>query len=174
MKRNVYLTGFMCSGKTRVGRLLALRLSMTFLDTDDWIVRKAGKTIPEIFDQLGELHFRTLEKEAIGHAASVEDHVVSLGGGAVMNDDNWHAIQESGETICLSYPPRIIDSRLSRKKDRPLVRQTDQTERMTRIQTLLSQRQSRYREADLVFHLNHEIDAENVADALAGYLGLFR
>jgi shikimate kinase len=115
-----------------------------------------------------------LERDAILHAASLQDHVISLGGGAVMNEDNWKIIKESGDTICLSYPPKIIESRLARKSDRPLVQEKEESGRLARITDLLGQRQARYSEADLVFHLNHEIEPENVADALAGYLGLFR
>jgi len=174
VKRNVYLMGFMCSGKTRVGLLLAQRLGMSFLDTDDWIVKEASLSIPEIFEKFGEPHFRMLEKKAILHAASLQGHVISLGGGAVMNDENWKIITESGNTICLSYPPSIIESRLVRKKDRPLVQESDQSERLARIDELLNQRRARYQEANLTFHLNHEIDPENVADALAGYLGFYR
>lgn len=174
MKRNIYLMGFMCSGKTRVGLLLAGRLGMSFLDTDEWIINEAGMSISEIFEQFGEPHFRLLEKKAVLYAASMRNHVISLGGGAVMNEDSWKTIIQSGSTICLSYPPEIIDSRLARKTDRPLVQEQEKSERLTRIIDLLSQRQARYSEANLVFHLNHEIEPEYVADALAGYLGLFR
>jgi len=174
VKRNVYLMGFMCSGKTRIGHLLSERMNMSFLDTDDWIIQEADLSIPEIFEQFGESHFRALEKQAIQHSGLLKHHVVSLGGGAVMDDENWKTIKKSGETICLSYPSEIIESRLARKTDRPLVQEDSQQDRMERIISLLDQRQARYREADLVFHLNHEIDAENVADALAGYLGLYR
>lgn len=174
MKRNVYLMGFMCSGKTRVGLLLAERLDMSFLDTDDWIADQAGLSVPEIFEQFGEPHFRMLEKKAIQHASALQNYVIALGGGAVMNDANWKTIARSGVTICLSYPPNIIESRLARQTDRPLVQEQDPSERLERIEHLLSQRQERYGMADLVFHLNHETDPENIADALAGYLGRYR
>ena len=106
--------------------------------------------------------------------ASFNEHVISLGGGAVLNPENWERLSRSGITVCLSYPSEIIDQRLARKTDRPLVKENTPEARLTRIKDLMSQREAIYRKANLMLHLNIETDAENVADAIAGYLGAFR
>jgi len=174
IRTNIYLMGFMASGKTRVGSLLASRLGRPYLDTDELIVQKAGMGVPEIFDRLGESRFRQLEVEIIARVAALHAHVIALGGGAVLNPVNWERIARTGVTVCLSYPPEIIDRRLAHKTDRPLVREHTPGARLARIRNLLSERESAYRRADLTLHLNRETDAENVADAVAGYLGVFR
>lgn len=165
--------GFMASGKSRIGRLLSDRLSWTFYDTDDLIIEKAGNMpIPEIFSQFGEAKFREIEKEVVREVANLEQTVISLGGGAVVDPENWQTITASGTTICLSYPPEIIERRVSRKNNRPLLQLPTREERLERIGELLKKRESAYQKADLILHLNVEIDAERVADSIAAYLGV--
>jgi shikimate kinase/3-dehydroquinate synthase len=170
---NVYMMGFMGSGKTKVGKLLAQRLNYKFIDTDDCIVAEAGMSIPEIFEQQGEPAFREIEKEIVHRVSHLDDHVISLGGGAVVNPDNWACISSSGTTITLSYPPEIILKRVLQKKDRPLLNQESDKEKMQRIVDLLDKRKDFYKRADLFLHLNTEIDADRVADMIAGYLGVW-
>lgn len=172
--KNIYMMGFMGSGKTRVGSLLASRLDRPYLDTDELIVQEASMSIPEIFSKLGEPRFRQYEIEIIARVAALKEHVIALGGGAVLNPENWERITRSGVTVCLSYPPEIIDRRLARKTDRPLVNENTPEARLARITELMSRREAVYRKADLVLHLNVETDAEKVADAIAGYLGVFQ
>ena len=167
------MMGFMASGKTRIGRLLADRLYRPYLDTDDLIIEKAeGMSIPDIFSKFGEKHFRRLEKEVVQEVANLNAHVISLGGGAVVDAQNWNTLTSSGITVCLSYPPEIIEKRISRKNNRPLLQLPTREARLTRIRELLAERDVHYQRADLVLHLNVEVDAERVADSLAAFLGV--
>lgn len=169
-KNNVYLMGFMGCGKTKVGQILAERLKWKFLDTDDCIIKDAGMSIPELFDQRGEKHFRQLEKECIQNISRLTNHVIALGGGAILDPENWKRISESGITITLSYPPEILADRLEKKSDRPLLSQTQGKARLNQIASLMDKRKSHYQKADLIMHLNHEVPAKQVAETLAGYV----
>jgi len=171
---NVYMMGFMCVGKTKVGRLLAMRLNWKFVDTDDCIVRDSGMTIPEIFKTQGEPAFRALEKKWVTRVSRNKHQVISLGGGAVVDPENWDRITASGATVNLSYPPEIILRRASQKTDRPLLNQATEEEKMQHIEKLMNNRQKFYRKADLILHLNHEIEPDLVADMIAGYLGVWQ
>jgi shikimate kinase len=93
------LIGYRGSGKTSVGRKLADHLWQKFVDTDDMVSAKAGKSIAEIFEQDGEQRFRELETEAVGEAAKLQDHVIALGGGAPLNEENRRIIKEAGHRI---------------------------------------------------------------------------
>ena len=169
-KHNIYLMGFMGCGKSKVGRIIAQKLGWPFLDTDDCIVEEAELTIPEIFEQMGEPHFRELEKNCIEKVASLNGHVISLGGGAIIDPENWEHICRSGMTVTLSYPPEILAARLEKKSDRPLLNETEGKSRLIKIIDLLNKRESYYRRADLVLHLNKEVPADRVAETLIGYM----
>lgn len=169
-KKNAYLMGFMGCGKSKVGRLLAEKLDWPFLDTDNCIVKDAGMSIPEIFEQMGEPHFRQLEKKCIKKITRLNGHVISLGGGATIDPENWKRISQSGMTISLSYPPKILAARLEKKSDRPLLNKTNGDERLIKIIELLEKRESYYRRADLILHLNKEVSADRVAETLFGYV----
>lgn len=96
---SVVLIGYRGSGKTTTGRKLADRLWQPFVDTDDLVTRKAGKSIKEIFEQDGEAAFRELEAEALREAMQGADHVIALGGGAVEREDNRDALKASGHKV---------------------------------------------------------------------------
>jgi shikimate kinase len=96
---NVVLIGYRGCGKTTIGRKLADRLWRTFIDIDDLIVRNAGKTIKDIFQQDGEEHFRDLETEALRQVLQIPDHVLGLGGGTVMRPRNQQMLKASGGRI---------------------------------------------------------------------------
>ncbi|MBN1781293.1 shikimate kinase [bacterium] len=164
----------MCVGKTRVGKLLAMRLNWKFVDTDECIVKAAGMTIPEIFANRGEPAFRALEKECVFGVSAQKHQVISLGGGAVIDPENWDRIHATGLTVTLSYPPEIILRRAARKTNRPLLSQGSEQEKMAYIKNLLDKRQKYYRRADLILHLNQEIKPDFVADMIAGYLGVWQ
>ena len=170
---NVYLMGFMGCGKTKIGSLLADRLGRTFIDTDARIAADSGMTIVEIFEKEGENSFRKRESDLLRSIANSRGYVVSLGGGAVVNPDNWKIISGSGFTITLSYPPEIIARRLARQTDRPLIKQYRGQARLDRIASLMQVRSIHYQKADLVLHLNREVAPERVADALHAFLAEF-
>jgi shikimate kinase len=95
----VVLIGFRGSGKTTVGRALAEKLKLEFVDCDDVIERRAGKTIREIFEQHGESHFRTLESQILDELSALDGKVVATGGGAVLKYQNMQAFKRAGAKI---------------------------------------------------------------------------
>ncbi len=169
-KTNVYIMGFMGCGKTKIGSLLARKLEFSFIDTDMTIEEESGMRINEIFDNEGESGFRTMEKNLVERISRLEHRVVSLGGGTVIDRENWRLISESGTTIALSYPPEIISLRLENKKDRPLLNAYGGKDRLDRIAALMTERECYYRKADLFLHLNREVEPGRIVRAVTGYL----
>src|SRR5207302_3634578 len=97
----IFLIGFMGAGKTTVGRELARQLDYDFLDLDELIARQAGKSVQEIFAELGEYEFRNLEREAIRSCERLTRAVVALGGGAYEDEDNRNVLRRIGRPIWL-------------------------------------------------------------------------
>ncbi len=122
----VFLVGFMGSGKTTVGKLLAERLGWTFADLDDDIESAAGMTIPEIFATCGESWFRDIEHQALrARAQAVRDGerlVVALGGGAFVPERNVEMLRESGTTVWLDAPLEVLRARVEPASHRPLAK----------------------------------------------------
>lgn len=117
---NVVLTGFMATGKTTVGKALAQKLDMDFVDTDEMIEREHGK-ISEIFKNLGEPEFRRMETEAASKAACFDNTVIATGGGIVLNTKNIGILSENGIVVNLEPDRTVIEERLGDgDKSRPL------------------------------------------------------
>ena len=116
LKRNVVLTGMPGSGKSTIGKRIAQELSFDFYDTDELIVKKYGKKIPEIFSEIGEKGFRELESEAVFEIASVQGAVIATGGGAILNERNVDLLRENG---IVYFMDRDINSIVA-TSDRPL------------------------------------------------------
>ncbi len=113
MLRNIVLTGFMGTGKTTVGRLLAQRLDWAFVDSDNEIVRQAGCSIPQIFASQGEAGFRRLESEVCRELANRTACVIATGGGMLIDAQNRAVMQQTGLVVCLTAPPDEILARLA-------------------------------------------------------------
>ena len=107
-KENIVLIGMPAGGKTTVGRMAAETLGRPFIDTDDWIVKKAGKSIPEIFAQEGEAVFRELESDAIREAGALTGAVIATGGGAVLRQKNVTALKQNGKVFFLDRAPELL------------------------------------------------------------------
>ena len=99
---NIILTGFMGTGKTTVGRLLAERLGREFVDTDDLIVARAGRPIADIFNDDGETRFREWEAQVAGELAGRRGLVIATGGRLMLDPDNAAALGATGPVLCLS------------------------------------------------------------------------
>lgn len=111
---NILLIGYRGSGKTTIGKKLADRLWQPFVDTDDLIIRAADKSIREIFAESGEESFRDLETQALQQAMALTDHVISLGGGAVIREQNRQLIKNSGhKVIYLRCEPSTLHQRIA-------------------------------------------------------------
>jgi shikimate kinase / 3-dehydroquinate synthase len=146
---NIILTGFMGTGKTAVGREVAARTGRPFVDLDDLIVQRAGKSIPAIFAQDGELAFRALEAAMCAEMAAPAGLVIATGGGAVVNPANREALAAGGTVICLETDLETILQRVGRGDDRPMLASPD---RVARIRELLAARAAVY--AVLPHHLD--------------------
>lgn len=145
---SIILIGFMGTGKSTVGRLLAARLNLPFADTDEEAERAAGRTIPEIFAAEGETGFRRLETEAVRRLAASGAAVIATGGGAVLSPENMAILKKAGRLVWLEASPEEILARVKDKGGRPLLETADP---LVRISELLSQRRPLYRAAaDLV------------------------
>ena len=119
--RNIVLVGFMGSGKTTVGKLIAEKTGMTLLDMDSIIADRAGKTINEIFADEGEAHFRALEHSLALELAATEGNIISTGGGIVLNAQNITAFEETGLVVCLLVDAETVLDRVKHDSSRPLL-----------------------------------------------------
>ena len=119
--KNIVLTGFMATGKTTVGRRLARKLGLEFVDTDYEVERVTGKTVREIFEKYGVVRFRSEESLVIKRLAGCTGFVVATGGGAVLDEDNVLALRQNGILIRLTAPVSIIAGRVRNKRTRPLL-----------------------------------------------------
>jgi len=117
---NIYVVGFMGSGKSSAGRRLAERLGVPFLDLDEEIVKRAGTSIREIFLSCGEAHFRRLESEELQRASEVSGAVIALGGGAFLSEANRKTVQSTGTSVWLDVPVDTLIKRCEGENSRPL------------------------------------------------------
>jgi shikimate dehydrogenase len=147
--RNIVLLGFMGTGKTVTGELLAKILDMEFIDIDHEIEKMAGIDIPNIFEKHGEKRFRELEMEAIELHSQRGGAVISCGGGAVLNYLNMMRLKENSDMFLLKASPKVLVERLKSEKNRPLLGLEDK-EKEARINMILEARESFYSAAGAV------------------------
>ncbi|MFH1003721.1 MAG: shikimate kinase [Chloroflexota bacterium] len=169
MKTNIALIGFMGTGKTAVGQALARRLGKALVETDALIVQQAGKPIPDIFAQDGEIAFREMEIAVIKDVAAGKDQVIACGGGVVLNKINVDRLRESGVVVCLTASPGTILRRTAKDANgRPLLVTPD---RAGRVGELLRYRRPYYqRAADITINTTR-LGIEAVADKIVSRLG---
>lgn len=134
--RSIVLVGMMGAGKTTVGRRLAQRLGLPFIDADDAIVEAAGMSIEEIFDRFGEASFRDGERRVIQRLMEGPPHVIATGGGAFMNDETRGLILDRGTAIWLDADIDVLVDRVSRKGGRPLLKNRDPRTVITELAAL--------------------------------------
>lgn len=150
MSGNVALAGMMGVGKTTVGRALAERLGRRLVDTDDEIVGWVGMDIPAIFAEHGEPEFRRLEQEVVRRLSELDDLVIALGGGVVLDDRNVADLTLTGVLIELFAPVEVLAERLAGTTERPLL-DGDLAESLSEV---LSERAERYAAV-----ADHRVDA---------------
>jgi shikimate kinase len=144
--KNVVLIGFMGTGKSSVGKLLAYRLGKSFIDIDAKIEKQMGMTIPEIFSQFGEVTFREKEAAVVAKIARYKNAVIATGGGVVLNPRNMELLRQKGVIVSLAASPEIILERTSRRPTRPLL-QCESPRQV--IEEMLEKRRPLYEQADI-------------------------
>lgn len=144
--QNLVLVGFMGTGKSTVGKKLARRLGMKFVDSDQEVERVTGLTINEIFKRYKEVRFRSEEKAALRRITRNSGQVIATGGGAVIDPENVEILKENGFLVCLTAQPEVIFERVKRKKNRPLLQKDDP---LAEIKKLLAERAPFYAKADV-------------------------
>ncbi len=146
---NLALIGFMGTGKTSVGRLAAEQLRFEFLDTDEMIQMRTGRTISDIFTTDGEPAFRALEREVVAELADFERTLISTGGGLPTNPENLEALKSHALVVCLWASPEKIWERVRSQSHRPLLHDPDPQKK---IRELLEIRAPFYRQADVLIN----------------------
>src|SRR5579862_8683005 len=169
--RSIVLVGMMGVGKSSIGRRLAARLGVPFVDADSEIEKAAGMSIADIFARHGEADFRSGEARVIARLLDGGPQVLATGGGAVMNADTRAAIKAKGVSIWLSAELDVLMRRINkRKNDRPMLQTADPA---ATLRELLVARQPLYAQADLTVQsreVPHEAIVTEIMTALAGFL----
>ena len=145
--QNIALIGFMGTGKSSVGRLLAEQLHFTLVDTDERIEERAGKSISQIFADDGEAAFRNYERAIVEELLTLKRAIISTGGGLGANENNLASLKQHALVVCLWASPRIIWRRVQTQTHRPLLQGTDPK---AKIRELLAKREPFYRQADVL------------------------
>jgi shikimate kinase len=170
-RRTIALVGLMGVGKSSVGRRLASVLELPFCDADNEVEAAAGRSIPEIFAELGEAAFREGERRVIARLLDEQPHVLATGGGAFMNPDTRAMIKSKAISVWLKADLEVLARRLGRKDSRPLLIGKDP---MQVLQAQAEARYPTYAEADLVVETcdaPHHVTVEQVVRALDAFLG---
>lgn len=166
--RSIVLIGFMGTGKSSVGRRLALTTGCPRFDTDQMIATALGMSITKIFARLGEERFREAETAVLEKLDAAQPSIIVAGGGVVLRPKNVERLRELGTVVCLTADLPTLLKRLARRSHRPLL----QTEnRVETVQTLLLEREPLYQEAaDFTVDtsaLSHDQVAQSIEDSLA-------
>lgn len=159
---NLYLIGMMGVGKTTVGRLLAQELGYGFIDTDDVIVKAAGKSINDIFTDEGETGFRQLESDVLAQVCAYTKLTIATGGGIVLRQENWSYLHH-GLIVWLDCSVETIFNRLLEDTTRPLLQDSNPE---SKLRSLLEQRQPLYSQADLHITITQEQTPEQIVASI--------
>ncbi len=169
IRRSVVLVGLMGAGKTAIGRRLAARLGLPFRDSDSEIEAAAGRTVPELFSQFGEAHFRAGERRVVRRLLDGPPIVLATGGGAFMDPATRATVRQRGTSIWLRAPLPVLLRRVARRRNRPLLANADPAATLSR---LIEQRHPIYAEADIVVDCVDDLPDQTtrrVAAALSDY-----
>jgi shikimate kinase len=170
-RRSIVLVGMMGAGKSSVGRRVALRLGVPFVDADTEIEKAAGMAITDIFAIRGEAEFRAGEARVILRLLEGGTQVLATGGGAFINPDTRAAIAAKGISIWLRAEPDVLMKRIRRRQDRPLLHTADPA---ATLRKLLEEREPVYALADLTVQsreVTHDRIVDEIVGALAGRVG---
>lgn len=144
MKNNIFLIGFMGTGKSTVASAISKACAMEIVEMDETIAKREGKSIPDIFAQYGEGYFRDLETAFLIELNNEKNKVVSCGGGAVLRNENVSIMKKNGRIVLLTASPEIILERVKNDNGRPLLQGRKNIEA---IKELMEARREKYEEA---------------------------
>ena len=153
MKKNIFITGFMGTGKSVVAQQLACKLKMEFIDMDRIIEERQGTSIADIFTRYGEKYFREQENKLVKELSQKENMVIATGGGTLLSSDNARMLGQAGKIVCLYIDSQTIYNRVKRKNDRPLLKGENV---LSEINRLLKERKKIYD------NINGKIDTTNL------------
>jgi shikimate kinase len=165
-RRSVVLVGMMGAGKSSIGRRLAFRLAVPFVDADTEIEKAAGMSIAEIFSAHGEPYFRAGEARVIARLLEGGPQVLATGGGAFMNADTRATIRAKGISVWLRATLDVLNRRIKRRGDRPLLKTADPGETLRR---LIEERYPIYAEADLTVE-SRDVPHDTIVDEIVAGL----
>jgi shikimate kinase len=164
--RSVVLVGMMGAGKSSIGRRLAARLSIPFVDADNEIEVAHRMSIPDIFSTYGEAYFRAGEMRVIARLLDGGPQVLATGGGAFMHADTRAAIAANGVSVWLNADFDVLMRRIKRRQDRPLMRTEDPAET---LRALMAERYPVYGQADITIQ-SREVPHDKIVDEIVGAL----
>ena len=168
-EKNIILTGFMGTGKSTVGQLVAAELGREFVDMDTLIEMREGRPIPQIFTEAGEPYFRQLEAALCAELAARQGLVIATGGGALLPERNLRVLDRTGLVICLDCAPEVLWQRIGGSENRPMLAEADDS-RFSRLAALLEQRAPTY--ARIAYHLDvTRLSAQQVARRVVERVG---
>jgi len=163
---NIVLTGFMGTGKSGIGKRLAKKLGMSYLDTDELIEEREKDSISAIFKKRGEEYFRRLEAKVVKEVALLDNFVISTGGGVVLKQGNIRVLKKNAFIVCLFASPEVILKRTKGDENRPLL---EVNNRKKRIEKLLRIRKPFYDKADLKIDTS-TLDIKKVVEEIVKFL----
>jgi shikimate kinase len=169
-QRTIALVGLMGAGKSSIGRRLALALGLPFRDADEEVERAAGRSVADIFAELGEPAFRDGERRVIARLLDDPPQVLATGGGAFMHDDTRRLIAEKAISIWLKADIEVLARRVARKNDRPLLQNKDHR---AVLEALARERDPVYATADIVIdsaETPHQVTVQAIVEALRARL----
>ena len=156
----------MGTGKSKIGRRLAKKLRMSYLDTDELIEEREKDSISAIFKKKGEEYFRRLETKIVKEVALLDDYVISTGGGVVLREENIRTLKKNAFIVCLFASPEVIFKRTKGNKERPLLEVNNQKKR---IEELLALRKPYYEKANFSVDTS-VLDSEGVVEGIIEFL----
>lgn len=160
MLDRIYLTGFMTSGKSTLGSILANVLGWNFYDLDQEIEKDERMKVTEIFETNGEPYFREIESKKLKSLSEEKKVIISLGGGTIVNEENVKFITNNGKLVYLKVKPEIIYTRIKKKTDRPLFKEFVLAENtkedfIIKIKSMIDEREKYYNKANLIFDVDN-------------------
>jgi shikimate kinase len=171
--RSIVLVGMMGAGKSSIGRRLAARLGLPFVDADTEIEAAAGMSIPDMFETHGEPYFRSGEARVIARLLDHGPQVLATGGGAFMNEQTRALVRNKGVSVWLRAEFDVLMRRIKRRTDRPLLKTSDDP--AATLEKLIAERYPVYGEADLTVYsreVPHDAIVDEIVAAVAARLGV--